>query len=1000
MTENINDSYLATLPQPGEPLRIMVVAGEVSGDQRAASVVQALLHMNPGADVRGMGGMHLRKLGVQTVVDSDATGSVMGFTELFGSFGRIRRSFRVMKTLLEEWSPHVILLVDYPEFNLRLARHAKRLHIPVVYYIPPKLWASRSGRVRSLDACVDVVLSIFPFEKAALRELGFRRVLYVGHPFTEEITPQQQDFASAKRKRLREPYNLLSDEKLIAVFPGSRSKEIERHIEPMIEGLALARAKGMKLRALVVVPESRKLQLENLPMLRQDWIQLSVENSLEVMQAADVGLLKSGTCNLEAAYVGLPFVVFYKASALTAFIVRRICPLKEYSIVNVIKASTVPELIQEGATAENVCHKIVSLLADEEEVTRQRESFAEIVASLAQSDAAPEFQGEKTTAGRVAAIVSSTGAQPSNFEGSTMRMKRYLFKYKAKFISAVACMVIYGASDGAVPFLVKYVLDKVFAAQSSTYLVIFPVALILISLFRALADFGQQFLMSSVGHYIVRDIRNEMNDKVLALGPDYFLRNSSGDLIARATADVLLVKTLLTDSVSAILRDSVRIGALVIAAVVLDPALAFIAFVVFPLGVYPVQRFGKKMRKLTRRGQQAVGKLSGILEESIRGTKIVKVFCAEEYEREKFNNENERLTKTLVSSERTRALIGPANEILASFAVAAIIYYGAASVMAETRTQGEFIAFLLSVFLLYDPFKKLSRVSGNVQQGMAGAQRIFELLDEPVTVEEVPIPVEVPSQNCIELRNVTFHYGGSKRSALDNISLTIKEGQKVALVGFSGSGKSTLIDLIPRFIDPNRGTVLLGGQDISKMRLQDLRSRIALVSQHTFLFNDTVERNILYGRPDASSEQVRSAAQKAHAMDFIDSLPQGFDTVIGEGGLSLSGGERQRLAIARAILKNAPILLLDEATASLDNRAEREVQIALEGLEQDRTTVTVAHRLSTIRGADQIYVLSEGKVVEVGTHEQLLTLGGAYAHLHELQSREIHRENVYDRQAV
>jgi subfamily B ATP-binding cassette protein MsbA len=303
------------------------------------------------------------------------------------------------------------------------------------------------------------------------------------------------------------------------------------------------------------------------------------------------------------------------------------------------------------------------------------------------------------------------------------------------------------------------------------------------------------------------------------------------------------------------------------------------------------------------------------------------------------------------------------------------------------------MAFLVSVFLMYEPFKKLSRVNATVQQGLAGAQRIFEIIDTPPTVTEPVSPRLLSASNTIEIRGVSFDYptlNGAEQtqSALRNISLTIPEGQTVALVGFSGSGKSTLVDLIPRFIDPTVGTILLGGVDIKQVGLQELRSRVAMVGQHTFLFNDTVFNNIAYGNPTASREQVQQAAKAAYASEFIERLPLGYDTQVGEGGMSLSGGERQRLAIARAILKNAPILILDEATASLDTRAEREVQQAIEELVKGRTTLVIAHRLSTIRDADRIVVMSGGEIVEQGTHDELLARGAEYSRLHGMQFRE------------
>jgi subfamily B ATP-binding cassette protein MsbA len=302
------------------------------------------------------------------------------------------------------------------------------------------------------------------------------------------------------------------------------------------------------------------------------------------------------------------------------------------------------------------------------------------------------------------------------------------------------------------------------------------------------------------------------------------------------------------------------------------------------------------------------------------------------------------------------------------------------------------MAFLVSVFLMYEPFKKLSRVNATVQQGMAGAQRIFEILDTPPSILDPATPRPLGKGNSIELRNVSFEYptqngAEATQSALRNISLSIPEGSTVALVGFSGSGKSTLVDLIPRFIDPTAGEVVLGGVNIKTVVLQELRARIAMVGQHTFLFNDTVYNNIAYGNPAATREEVVQAARAAYASEFIERLPFGYDTQVGEGGMSLSGGERQRLAIARAILKNAPILILDEATASLDTRAEREVQQAIEELVKGRTTLVIAHRLSTIRDADTIVVMSSGEIVEQGTHDQLLARGAEYARLHGMQFR-------------
>jgi ATP-binding cassette, subfamily B, bacterial MsbA len=543
-------------------------------------------------------------------------------------------------------------------------------------------------------------------------------------------------------------------------------------------------------------------------------------------------------------------------------------------------------------------------------------------------------------------------------------------------------MVIYGASDGGIPFLVKFALDKVLEADNVSYLYTFPIILILISLVRGFADFGQQYLSAKIGHFVVRDIRNDLNQKLLKLGGDYYLNHPSGDLLARMTGDVLLIKNLLTESLASIIRDVIRVVALAITAIYLDPVLSLIALVVMPVGVTPVVKFGKKIRKLSRIGQDGIGSLGSQLEETINGQKLVKLFNAEGFEIERFSQENNKLTNTLIKSEKIRAFTGPINEVLASLAISGIILYGGFSVMSKARTKGEFIAFLMAVFLLYDPLKKLSKINSSVQQGIAASQRVFEVLDVSLTVFPPINPITIGKNSDVEFKDVTFSYTNKNHEALKNINLVIKEGQKIALVGFSGSGKSTLVDLIPRFIDPTSGVVTVGGIDVKKVDLFALRERVTMVSQHTFLFNDSVYNNIAYANRKASKQDILKACSDAYATDFIEMLPNGIDTVIGQSGYSLSGGERQRIAIARAMLKNSPILILDEATAALDNQAERMVQLALERLESNRTTLVIAHRLSTVQSADQIIVLKSGVIVESGKHSELLLAGGEYSHLH------------------
>jgi subfamily B ATP-binding cassette protein MsbA len=572
------------------------------------------------------------------------------------------------------------------------------------------------------------------------------------------------------------------------------------------------------------------------------------------------------------------------------------------------------------------------------------------------------------------------------------RILGYLKPHKRYFWAALAMMIVFGATDGVVPFLVKRILDDIFTNRDATMLWILPGVIVGFALVRGLSDFGQQFLMAAVGHRVTQDIRNDVNRHVLSLSPDFFIRNSTAEILSRVTSDVLLIRTLLTDSSASVIRDSIRVIVLLCSCIYLDPTLSLIAFVFFPLAGFPIAKIGKKMRKLSKRGQDAIGQLSALFQESMQGHRVVKIFCREEFEQRRFERGNHDLTQTFIKSERVRAFAGPINEILASLAISGVLLYGGYSVISGARTAGGFMAFLVSVFLMYEPFKKLSRVNATVQQGLSGAQRIFEILDTKPTILDPEKPVGLGLGKTIELRGVSFEYpsistGERSVSALKDVSLVIPEGKTVALVGFSGSGKSTLVDLLPRFIDPTGGSVTIGGVNLIDLRLSDLRSAIAMVGQHTFLFNDTVYNNIAYGNPEASREEVLRAAKAAYAVDFIERMPEGFETQVGEGGMSLSGGERQRLAIARAILKNAPILILDEATASLDTRAEREVQMAIEELVKGRTTLVIAHRLSTIRDADTIVVMSDGMIVEQGSHDELMRKGGEYSRLRGMQDK-------------
>ncbi len=579
------------------------------------------------------------------------------------------------------------------------------------------------------------------------------------------------------------------------------------------------------------------------------------------------------------------------------------------------------------------------------------------------------------------------------------RLLKYLTPYRKLFFGALAAMVVYGATDGAVPYLLKRVLDDVFGAQDENMLHVLVGVIVLLALVRSVFGFLQKYMSAQVGLGIIKDIRNEISLKLLNFSPRFYETHSTGSLISRVTNDTLLVRSALTDATASVLRDSIRIIALLSVAFYLDPFLALIAFVGFPLGIYPVILFGRKVRKLSRRGQDQFGGLTGILQETIVGHQVVQAFSREDYEHKRFSEENERFTNTFIRAEKYGALSSPSNEIIGSLAIAAVILYGGFSVISGVRTQGDFIAFVSAIFLLYEPVKKLSRVNNIIQTGVAAAERIFEILDiEPDIQDKADaVPLD-PAGADIEFKNVSFSYasaGADSSSdsekiefALRDVSLRVKSGETVALVGHSGSGKSTLVSLLPRFYDVEEGTLSVKGKPIDSWTLKSLRESISVVNQHTFLFNASIRENIGYGKLGASDLEIERAARAANAHDFIMALPEGYSTIIGEQGLRLSGGQRARLAIGRALLKDAPILVLDEATASLDSESEGLVQDAIDLLMKGRTVLVIAHRLSTIRQADRIAVLKDARIVELGAHDDLIAEEGEYARLYRLQFRD------------
>ena len=564
--------------------------------------------------------------------------------------------------------------------------------------------------------------------------------------------------------------------------------------------------------------------------------------------------------------------------------------------------------------------------------------------------------------------------------------------HASKFILAMFCMLVVGATTSALAFLVKPALDEIFLKRNSDMLVWIPAAVIVIYLVKGGCNYTQTILMSFIGQRVVADLRNNLYRRMQMQSLSFFTKNPTGILMSRITSDVGYVQGAVSEAVTSLLKDSFTLICLVFVIFYRDWQLAIIAMFVFPLTIYPIAKFGRKMRNIATRTQVTIGSLTTLLQETISGTRIVKAFSMEEYENRRFAKENEHLFKLALKSVSVSAISSPFMEFLGGIGIAAIIFYGGYQVIRGVSTPGTFFSFLTALIMLYEPVKRLTNVNNTIQQGIAGAVRVFSIIDIVPDIKNDVDAIDLPKiSRGIDIRDVTFRY--EETPVLKNIDLSIKAGEVVAFVGMSGGGKTTLVNLIPRFYDVSQGQILIDGHDIRHVTIESLRGQIGIVTQQTILFNDTVRNNIAYGNIEKTDEDIIQAAKAANAHDFIMNLPKGYDTVIGEQGAKLSGGERQRISIARALLKDAPILILDEATSSLDTEAEIEVQDALEYLMKGRTTLIIAHRLSTIRNANRILVLANGEIVEEGTHESLLEKRGEYFKFYSMQFKDENRNS-------
>ena len=571
----------------------------------------------------------------------------------------------------------------------------------------------------------------------------------------------------------------------------------------------------------------------------------------------------------------------------------------------------------------------------------------------------------------------------SNNKSTVQRLiKNYILPHKLSILFALVMMIVSAGATGLHAWLVRPALDEVLIKGDRQMLYLIPIAIIITTLCKGIATYLHSFQMSKVSHHIIANLQSEMFSKLMLFNLRFFSESKTGNLISRLINDTYFLRIAIIKSVTGVIKDSLVIIFLMGNMFYQNWQLTLFSFIAFPLALWPIKKIGKSIRKITYNIQNEIATFSNVLGESIRGIRQVKAYNQENFEIRRAFSTISKIKDYFIRSSFIGNRLTPIMEFIGSLAIALSIYAGGVFVLNQTMTTGQFMSFLVSLLLAYQPIKALANLNISVQEGLSSTERIFELLDTPRHHQEKDNQIKnlIINEGRIEIQNVDFAYNDAK--VLNKLSLTIPAGKKVAIVGLSGAGKSTIINLILRFFEANKGKILIDNQDINLFSLSSLRQNISLVTQETTLFNDTVESNIRYGKLNASLEEIKKAAKEAGAIEFINDLPNGLDTVIGESGIKLSGGQRQRIAIARALLKNAPILLLDEATSSLDNITEKEVQKSINNLMHDRTSLIIAHRLSTIVDADIIYIIDEGKVADKGTHEQLLNQNTLYAQLH------------------